>query len=87
MASEERVGVVSHYYSRISVAVIDLRKDLQQDDRIHFMGTQTDFQQRVESMQVEHEQVEQAHAGTQIAVRVKQRVRRNDFVYRLVEQG
>ena len=87
MASEERIGVVSHYYSRISVAVIDLRKDLHQDEMIHFLGTHTDFQQTVQSMQVDHEYVEQTRAGTQIAVRVKQRVRRNDSVFRLVEQG
>lgn len=87
MASGERIGVVSHYYSRISVAVIDLRKDLHQDDLIHFLGTHTDFQQMAHSMQVDHEQVEQAQAGTVIAVRVKQRVRRGDSVFRLMEQG
>ena len=86
MASGERVGVVSHYYNRISVAVIDLSKDLHQDDMVHFLGKNTDFRQRIDSMQIEHTQVQQAQAGTEVAVRVKQRVRRNDSVFRLAEQ-
>ncbi len=82
----ERVGEVIHYFNRISVAVIRLSKDLKLGDQVHFLGRHTDFRQRVESMQIEHQPVEEVKAGGEVAVKVEQRVRRGDRVFRLTDE-
>ena len=85
MADGERIGEVTHYFNKIDVAVIELEKPLSLGDRLHFLGAHTDFAQDIESIQVEHEDVEEVVAGGEAAVKVEQRVRRGDSVFRLVE--
>jgi hypothetical protein len=86
MAEGERVGEVTHYFNKISVAVLDLSKDLKLGDMVHFLGRNTDFEQRVGSMQIEHEDIEAAGAGDDVAVKVIDRVRPGDSVFRLTEE-
>ena len=74
--SEEKVGEVAHYFFRISVAVLDLSKPLRVGDSISIVGETTDLQQTVTSVQVNHEDVEEAHPGQEVAVKVDSRVRR-----------
>lgn len=85
MAEGERIGEVTHYYNKINVAVIQLDETLHKEDRLHFLGAHTDFAQAVESIQVEHEAVDQVDAGGEAAVKVEKRVRRGDSVFRLLE--
>jgi len=85
MATGERVGEVVHVFDRIMVAVVRLSQALRQGDRVHFLGRHTDFDQAITSMQVEHQPVEQAGAGSEVAVKVAQAVRRGDAVYLLKE--
>jgi putative protease len=83
--SEENVvevGRVTHFFSKISVAVIELRKTLKVGDTIAFKGPTTDFEQSVDSMQIEHKNVQEAEAGQSIGLKVVQRVRETDVVYR-----
>jgi putative protease len=87
MAEGERIGRVSHYFDKISVAVLDLEKGLKIGELVHFLGRHTDFRQEIQSMQIEHEAVEQVKAGQDVAVKVAQRVRRGDAVFRLSEEG
>ena len=87
MATEEKVGVVTDYYAKLGVAGISLTEGpLQVGDSIRIHGHSTDFTQEVESMQVEHAPVQRAERGSQVAVKVLERVRRNDQVL-LVREG
>ena len=80
----EEVGKVTHYFSKIEVAVVDLTAPLSVGDRIAIKGATTDFEQTVESMQIEHKDVKTAKAGDSIGLKVKERVRENDVVYKIV---
>lgn len=77
------VGRVTHYFSGINVAVADLEGPLAVGDRILIKGSTTDLEQIVESMQIEHEDVQRAEAGQSIGLKVKDRVRENDTVYKI----
>lgn len=81
---EKEVGRVSHYFSKIGVAAIELTDTLAVGDTIHIQGHTTDFTQTVESLQIEHESVEQAGAGQAIGIKVKDRVREHDKVYKVI---
>jgi len=83
--SEENVveiGRITHFFTKISVAVIELIAPLAVGDTIMIKGPTTDFEQVVESMQIEHNNVQSADAGQSIGLRVAQRVRENDMVYK-----
>ena len=84
MSEEEvvKIGRVTHFFSKISVAVIELTTPLSIGDTIVFKGPNTDFEQAVDSMQIEHENVEKAEAGQSIGLKVTQRVRETDAVYK-----
>lgn len=85
--SEQPVGEVTHYFNKASVAgVTVLDGHLAVGDTIQLVGHTTDFRQTVESMQIEHEPVETAGPGDQVGIRVTDRVRVGDKVYR-VEEG
>jgi len=76
------VGRVTHFFSKISVAVIELTAPLAVGDHIAIKGPTTDFEQVVESMQIEHQNVQRAEAGQSIGLKVAQRVRERDMVYK-----
>lgn len=83
---EQEVGKVTGYFARIGVAAIEVTAgSLKIGDTIHIKGHTTDFQQPIESMEIEHEPVEQAGPGDSIGIKVRERVRRNDGVYRVSE--
>ncbi len=75
MAEEVEVGRVNDYFAHINVAGIDLTAPLKVGDRIRIKGHTTDMELVVESLQVEHESVEEAKAGDKIGVKVSDRVR------------
>jgi len=79
----EEVGKISHYFSKIEVAIVDLTAPISVGDRITMKGVTTDFEQTVESMQIEHESVKTAKAGDSIGLKVKERVREGDIVYKI----
>ncbi|MFZ0966616.1 MAG: translation elongation factor-like protein [Candidatus Bathyarchaeia archaeon] len=83
--SEENVveiGRITHFFTKINVAVIELIAPLAVGDTIMIKGPTTDFEQVVESMQIEHNNVQRAEAGQSIGLKVAQRVRENDMVYK-----
>lgn len=80
---KEKVGEVTHYFTDISVGVIDLSGAVEIGDKISIEGATTNFQQEIESMEIEHEDVEKAGAGDAIGIKVKDRVREGDIVYRI----
>jgi hypothetical protein len=79
---EEAVGTVTHYYSHLSVAIVQVNNGtLRTGDSIHIQGHSTDFTQPVESMELEHQHIDQAAAGQTVGVRVRDHVREHDIVY------
>jgi len=76
------VGRITHYFSKIDVAVIELKAALSVGDTIAVKGPTTDFEQNVDSMQIEHKNVQRAEAGQSIGMKVMQRVRETDVVYK-----
>ncbi len=80
-----RVGKVTHYYSRIRVAVLELSGEIKVGDIIHIIGRSTDFDQQVSSMEIEHQKVQSAGPGTEVALKVVAIVRKGDDVFKLVE--
>ncbi len=81
---EIRIGKVTHFFSRIGVAVVALTDPLKVGDTIRFKGQTTNFTQRVESMQVEHKAILEAKPGDQVAIQVAGKVREGDAVYKVL---
>jgi len=81
----KEVGKVDHYYSKLSVAVVDITDDagLKPGDKIRIKGATTDFEQEVKSMQVDHKEIEDAKKGQSIGMKVSDHVRQNDKVYKV----
>ena len=83
--SLEKVGEVTHYFTKISVAVVDLSAPIKIGYKIAVKGMTTNFEQTVKSIQIEGKDLEEAKAGDDIGMKVDDRVRKGDIVYRLVE--
>ncbi len=81
--AEEPVGTITHYFPKPQVGVVKLTAAIKVGETLHFRGHTTDFQQRIDSMQVEHAAVEDAAAGTEVAIKVTERVRGGDEVFRV----
>jgi putative protease len=80
----ERIGVISHYYGHANAGIIEIEAgELRVGDTLHFRGHTTDFYQRVERIEVDHQPVESAVAGQVVGVQVSQRVREGDEVSRV----
>ena len=78
--AERPVGTVSHYWSGLAVAGVELSSELKVGETIHIVGRTSDFTQTVDSIQIEHEAVESAKAGESIGVKVKEPARIHDQV-------
>lgn len=81
MAEEQPVGYVSHYFNNISVAAVELYGTLIVGDWVQFYGNSTNFVQQITSIQVEHEQREEAYEGESVGILVDDRVREGDYLY------
>jgi len=80
----ERIGVVTHYYSHLAVAVVKLEAArLRVGDTIHIRGHTTDFKQRVDSLQVNHAPVQEAGPGDDFGLKVREHAREHDVVYKV----
>ena len=79
---ETEIGEVMTYYANIGVAAIELTGSVNVGDTIIFRGFTTDMEHKVDSMQIEHDSVQEAKAGDQIGVKVSGKVRKNDRIYK-----
>jgi translation elongation factor EF-1alpha len=77
------IGKITHYFSNIGVAVIDLSDTLAVGDQIRIVGGETDFNQQVGSMEAEHQKVEKAKKGDSIGIKVDNKVREGYKVYKI----
>ena len=81
IAKGSRIGTVTHYFSKIGVAVIELTGNLKVGDNIVIAGRGQEFAQPVGSLQVEHEQVSAAKKGDAVGLKALQPVKDGDAVY------
>jgi hypothetical protein len=89
-----RIGKVTHYYTHLSVAVVELSEELNVGDSIYFLGHTTEFEQSVDSLEINHHKVLSAGPGshsatsaktTEVAIKVIEPVRQGDVVFKSVE--
>ena len=83
--SEEVIGTVSDFFAHPVVAAIELTAALKIGDKIRIKGHTTDLELNVDSMQIDNEPVQEAKAGDSIGVKVPERVRDGDTVYKIVD--
>ena len=82
---EVEIGKVSDFFAKPVVAGIELTAPLQQGDKIHIKGHTTDIELIIESMQIDNINVEQAQAGDAVGIKVNDRVRRGDIIYKITD--
>lgn len=83
---EEKIGYVSNFFNKISVAAVEITDGtVSVGDTLHFKGHATDFEIKVDSMQIEHEPVIEAKQGDSIGLKVSERVRKKAKVYKIIE--
>lgn len=80
---EQPIGKVTHYFGHLGVAAVELTADLKVGDQIHIKGHTTDFTQTIDSMEVEHQRVQQAGPGQDVAFKVPEKARTGDQVFKI----
>jgi len=78
-----KIGEVTHYYDKIGVAVVELTGSLAVGDQIRISGHGNEFTQKVDSMQIEHENVKEAKKGQAIGLKIDQKVKDGDEVFKI----
>lgn len=82
---KEEIGKVTHFFGKIQVAAIKLSSVLRVGDKIAIIGAHTDLEQGVDSIQLDKKQIDEAEPGQEVAIKVSDRVRENDLVYKILE--
>ena len=83
MEEGKKVGKVFKFFSNIGVAAIGLSDILKVGDKIKIKGATTDFEEVIKSMQIRNQSVSSAKAGDEIGIKLNEKVRPNDVVYKL----
>ena len=82
---EEEVGVIVKFFAKPSVAAIEMRSgSIKKGDLLKYKGYTTDFTEEVASMEMDNQAIDEAKAGDLIGIKVKERVRENDKVYKII---
>jgi U32 family peptidase len=76
------IGNITHYFSKINVAVVELTLPLSVGDHIQIKGPQTDFDQIVDSMQVDRKAIHRAERGQSVGLKLSQLARERDVVFK-----
>lgn len=79
----DKIGEVTHYFTDIDVGIIKLEDTLEVGDRIKIKGSTTDFEQDVDSIEIDREKVQEAGSGQSVGLKVKDRVREGDEVFKV----
>jgi putative protease len=81
---EKFTGKITHYFSNIEVAVIDLTDILKDGDSIRVVGgEETDFKQKVKSMQIDYKKVKLAKKGNSVGIKIKEKVREGYKIFKI----
>jgi putative protease len=83
--AEEEIGKVSDFYAHPVVAAFELTSSLNVGDRIHIRGHTTDLELTVDSIQIDNAPVQAAKAGDSVGVKVPERVRKHDTIYKITD--
>lgn len=83
MEEGKLIGKITHYFSKIGVAVIELSDNLRIGDKIRIVGKDADFTQEVDSMEVDHQKIQEAKAGDKVGLKVVGKAREGCKVYKL----
>ena len=84
--AEDQIGVVVNYYTKLGVAAVKVTSGtIKTGDLLKYKGHTTDFTETVTTMEIENQPFEQAQAGDLVGVKVKERVREKDKVYKVIE--
>jgi putative protease len=84
---EEKIGVVEHFFTNVSVAAIKITDgNLKIGDTIHIVGATTNFKQKIESMEINRKPVDLVNPGDDVGIKVKDKVREHDIVYKIPEE-
>lgn len=83
---EEEVGIIVKFFAKPGVAAIEMKKgSIKKGDMLRFKGHTTDFTETVRSMEVDNRPIDEAKTGDLVGIKVKERVRENDTVYKVLE--
>jgi len=85
MVEKKLIGKISHFYPKISVAVLDLDDTLRVGDKISIEREAGSFEQTVDSMQIEHENINEAKKGQSIGLKVSDKTREGAKVFKVIE--
>src|SRR3989344_7055642 len=77
----KKVGIIAHFYPKIGVAVVDVSGTIREGDSIVIRGGSTMLRQRVQSIQIEHQMIQEARSGQSVGLKVSGPVREGDEVY------
>lgn len=80
IASDQPIGKITHFYSHLGVGIIALTAPLKQGDTIRVKGHTTDFTQKVDSLQLNHQDIEAGKSGDEVGIKVEDKVRPGDTV-------
>ncbi len=83
--AEVEIGKITHYFGKINVAIVELTDELEVGDTIHVTGHTSDWTQTVDSMQIEHDDVDKAGPGDSVGLRVTGHGREHDAVFKVTE--
>jgi len=81
--AEKKIGEITHYFDKIGVAIVKLSAPLKVGDNIRAKGTTSDFEQTLESMQVDHADVKSAESGQELGIKVSEKAREGDEVLKV----
>ena len=80
----EPIGRVTHYFPKVRATAVQIERDgFQEGDTLYFKGHTTNFKQKVESLQINHQRVSQASSGDEVGIQTKSRTREHDLVFKL----
>ncbi len=83
--AELEVGRVNKFFGKVSVAAVDVTDSIKVGDELHFKGATTDFNLEIDSMEIDRNPIEEAKPGDLVGIKVPERVRPGDKVYRVEE--
>jgi len=82
--AEEEIGVIVKFFSKPSVAAVEITNgSIKEGDVLHFKGHTTDLEEEIKSMEIDNQSVSEAKSGDMIGIKVKERVRERDIVYKV----
>ena len=84
---EEKIGIVEHFFTNVGVAAIKITNgELKIGDTIHIVGAHTDLKQKIESMQINKIPVTSVKVGDDVGIKLNDRAREHDVVYKVEEE-